>query len=234
MSTVRIAQLESRLIAVADDEKQRWWTNYVKGAQFLGVPMAQVRSIAREWYREVDSGDPVGLCIQLGGHPISEMKLSGIAIMEHELIPEGRMDVNYLPNVREALAAGSYDDWNTCDWLCVKVIGKVVTGATRQQHDDVLEWTSSDVLWEKRAGLVGFVNLLSHSEPSPGFDGAFLSAASNVVVDDRRFAQTAVGWTLRELSHRAPDRVAAFLAEHSTLMSAEGLASAGRTIGRQA
>jgi 3-methyladenine DNA glycosylase AlkD len=114
--------------------------------------------------------------------------------------------------------------------LCVKVIGKLVDDAPHTQHVSVLAWTSSDVLWEKRAGLVGFVNLLPHAEPSEGFDDAFLGAASIVVADGRRFAQTAAGWTLRELSRREPERVRVFVERYKAVMSSEALASAGRLL----
>jgi len=232
LETGRIAELEARLVAVADSDKQLWWTNYVKGAQFLGVPMAQVRSIARAWYGEFHTDDGVELCLRLGSHPLSEMKLAGIAIMEHELVPSGAMDVGTLNSIRDSLSSGSYDDWNTCDWLCVKVLGRIVDGAHRTDHDRVLAWTSSEVVWEKRAGLVAFVNLMPRAEPSPGFDQAFLSAASTVVKDNRRFAQTAAGWTLRELSRREPDLVRTFVHRHESKMSSEALASAMKHIKR--
>jgi 3-methyladenine DNA glycosylase AlkD len=226
MPSAPISELEARLSAVADESKQRWWANYVKGAEFLGVPMTQTRSIALDWFRADGFGDPVGLCLDLGSHQISEMKLAGIAIMEHELVPSGVMGIGDLARVRDALNVGGYDDWNTCDWLCVKVIGRLVDGGSRTEHERVLAWSSSGVLWEKRASLVGFVNLLPQQEPSTGFDGAFLVAAAAVVADDRRFAQTAVGWTMRELSHRQPKLVRSFVSDHGNLMSSEAMASA--------
>ena len=230
MDTGSIADLEARLRAVADHDKQRWWTNYVKGALFIGVPMAEVRSVARTWFRELDAHDAVGLCLDLGRHPISEMKLAGIAVMERDLVPAGVMTVSDLGRIQGALHRGGYNDWNTCDWLCVKVIGRLVDGANRAAHTAVLSWASSDVLWERRAGLVGFVNLLPKAEPSRGFDLAFLSAASTVVEDERRFAQTAAGWTLRELSRREPELVRTFLSNHSARMSNEARTAAGRVL----
>lgn len=230
MLSTQIAELVSRLETAADESKQRWWTNYVKGALFLGVPMAQTRATALDWYRASEFGDPVGLCLDLGSHQISEMKLAGIAIMEHDLVPSGVMSVGDLARVRRALNAGAYDDWNTCDWLCVKVVGKLVDGGVRADHDRVLAWTSSDVLWEKRAGLVGFVNHLPHTELSAGFDKAFLVATSTVIADQRRFAQTAAGWTLRELSHREPGLVRTFVDRHGSSMSGEARTSATRLL----
>ncbi len=226
MLSTRIGELETLLLDAADEAKQRWWADYVKGALFLGVPMAQTRAIALDWYRDGESSDPVGLCLELGRNPISEVKLAGIAIMEHDLVPNSVMTVGDLKRVRKALNAGAYDDWNTCDWLCVKVIGKLVDGGARADHDRVLAWTSSGVLWEKRAGLVGFVRHLPRSEISAGLDAAFLAAASTVVNDQRRFAQTACGWTLRELSHRKPGLVRSFVSDHGGLMSSEATASA--------
>jgi 3-methyladenine DNA glycosylase AlkD len=192
--------------------------------------MAQTRSIALDWFRAGGFDDPVGLCLDLGSHQISEMKLAGIAIMEHDLVPNALMDAGDLVRIRRALHSGSYDDWNTCDWMCVKVIGRLVDGAQPADHRSVLAWTSSDVLWEKRAGLVGFVNHLPHTELSAGLDEAFLTAAATIVTDQRRFAQTAAGWTLRELSHREPGLVRTFVDRHGSSMSGEARTSATRLL----
>ena len=75
MLSTQIGDLVTRLEAAADEAKQLWWTNYVKGALFLGVPMAHTRAIALDWYRSGESSDPVGLCLELGCDPISEHKI---------------------------------------------------------------------------------------------------------------------------------------------------------------
>jgi hypothetical protein len=224
----------------ADDRKAAWWANYVKGARFLGVPMADTRKVALGWWAgRGGDPDPIRTCLELGRHPLSDVKLAGVAIMEHVLIPGGELLPRDLPRIRDALDAGAYDDWNACDWMCVKVVGRLlaptVAGSPSGIHEeitrihgDVLEWSTSEALWTRRASLVGFVNLLQHSEPSPGFDEAFLATAGVLLADDRRFVQTGVGWTMRMFGLRCPLEAAAFLEAHIGSISREALANAAR------
>jgi 3-methyladenine DNA glycosylase AlkD len=211
----------------ADTRKAAWWSDYVKGARFLGVPMAETRSIALEWWDGLDdAGDPVDTCLDLGRHRISEVRLAGIAIMEHRLVPGGDLTAPSLERVRGALDDGAYDDWNTCDWLCVKVLGPLLSSPEPHVHADVLAWSASDTLWTRRASVVAFVNLIGPAEPSPGFDEAFASTAGLLLEDGRRFVQTAVGWTMRMFATRRPREAAAFLEDHIDVISREALDNA--------
>jgi 3-methyladenine DNA glycosylase AlkD len=223
-----------RLVAAlerhADPSKRAWWERYVKGAQFLGVPMASTRSVALDWWKSVDTDDPVGDCLDLGTHPVTEVKLAGVAVMERILVPTGAMDARHLRSVRRTIDAGGYDDWNACDWLCVKVLGPIAASSAAADQRAVLDWTEGSVTWTKRAGLVSFVNLVSEPPAWDGFDEAFLTAAATNAADGRRFVQTSVGWTLRELSHRAPELVTEFLEEHWQRMSRESLDNATKAL----
>ena len=43
--TGSVTSLEEELQAHSDPAKRAWWSNYVKGAAFYGVPMADTRRI---------------------------------------------------------------------------------------------------------------------------------------------------------------------------------------------
>ena len=85
-------------------------------------------------------------------------------------------------------------------------------------------------MWVKRAALVAFVNLIPRAEPSAGFDTRFAAAAIGVAQDQRRFCQTAIGWTMRELSVRNPLAVEGFLADHLQLLSREAISNASKKL----
>ena len=88
--------------------------------------------------------------------------------------------------------------------------------------DELIGWTASDELWLRRAGLVAFVDLAPKGDVAlPGLTERVLTGAERNSRDERRFAQTSVGWVLRELSKARPDDVRAFLADHGEAMSAE-------------
>jgi 3-methyladenine DNA glycosylase AlkD len=228
--TGSLASLEEELRANSDAAKRAWWSNYVKGAAFYGVPMADTRRIGLKWWSESDHADPLGEILSLGQHPITEVRLVGISILERVLIPEEVLDASDLNRIRAAMDNGAFDDWNTCDWFCVKVLHQLMAGGPPEAHIALLAWSDSSTLWAKRASLVGFVNLLPKSEPSEGFDSSFIDSAATVVEDQRRFCQTSIGWTMRELSVRDPARVEGFLGGHLAVLSREAITNASKKL----
>lgn len=225
-----VGTLERELRAHADPEKQAWWSNYVKGAEFYGVTMADTRRLGLEWWQSTEHDDPVAEAVALGHHPTTEIRLAGISIMERILIPDGTMGSSDLSLLQDAMSAGAFDDWNTCDWFCIKALQKLMDGASIETHTEMLSWTQADVMWVKRAALVAFVNLIPRAEPSIGFDTRFTAAASIVAEDQRRFCQTSIGWTMRELSVRSPLTVESFIANHLQLLSREAVSNATKKL----
>ena len=102
----------------------------------------------------------------------------------------------------ERYRKGAIDDWNTCDWLCVWVFGPPALVDLAPAGD---------------GNFAGFSDML-------------LAVCARNVVRSERFAQTGVGWVLRELSRAEPERVAAFVRDHARSMSREAARSAVRKL----
>ncbi len=79
----------------------------------------------------------------------------------------------------------------------------------------------SGSLWQRRAPAAAFASLGGAPAPFPEFTALCLDVCRAVLAERQRFAQTAVGWLLRELSKRQPEVVAAFVAEHADLLIPE-------------
>jgi 3-methyladenine DNA glycosylase AlkD len=217
-----IADLQAELERRALPEKREWWESYVKGAPFRGTPMADIRAAVRDWLAADPEADPRAAAEELMRQPLSEDKLAGILILSEHLIDGlGPAD---LPGFRALLADGHLAGWNNCDWFCVKVLGRMLERSPERERiaDELVEWTRDEDLWVRRAGLVAFVNLAPRGDAAlPGLTRRVLDGAERNSRDGRRFAQTSVGWTLRELSKAAPDAVRHFLDEHGERLSAE-------------
>jgi 3-methyladenine DNA glycosylase AlkD len=111
---------------------------------------------------------------------------------------------------------GHVDDWSTCDWYCVKVLGRFVERGEdrRERAEAIAAWRVAPTLWQRRAAVVSFVNLAPRGERFfEGFPDLLLAVCLANVADPARFSQTSAGWLLRELSRAEPDRVQAFLDE---------------------
>ena len=228
--TGSVTSLEEELQAHSDPAKRAWWSNYVKGAAFYGVPIADTRRIGLRWWQGSHHANPLAEALALGQHPITEIKLTGISILERSLVPSGDLSASNLRQLRAAMDDGAFDDWNTCDWFCVKVLHRLMDGGAPDAHMELLSWSESSILWAKRASLVGFVNILPKHEPSEGFDGRFVDSANMVSLDKRRFCQTSIGWTMRELSLRKPAVVESFLEDRLANLSREAITNASKKL----
>jgi 3-methyladenine DNA glycosylase AlkD len=79
-------------------------------------------------------------------------------------------------------------------------------------------------LWQRRAANVAFVNLAKRGEANfEGFTTLMLDTCAVTLRSEERFAQTGVGWLLRELAAADRDRVLAFTEAHLGEMSREAV-----------
>ena len=223
-----IADLQAELQRRALPEKKEWWENYVKGSAFRGTPMAEIRTAVRDWLAAHPDADARAAAEELMRQPLSDDKLAGILILSEHLMDElGAAD---LPRFRALLADGHLAGWNNCDWFCVKVLGRMLERSPERERiaDELLGWTHSDDLWVRRAGLVAFVNVAPRGDAAlAGLTDRVIAGAERNSRDERRFAQTSVGWTLRELSKAEPGAVRRFLDEHGDRLSAKSRRAAG-------
>ena len=234
---VTAADLDRRLAARGDAEKRAWWERYLKGeAAFHGVPVATVREVVHSWYvdhelAQLDDGQFVAHLTAAVALPATENALAvSVLLQDHtldRLLPE-----RDLPTLAGWFDDGHVADWNSCDWLCVRVLGPLVERHGAETGAAIAGWRDAPGLWRRRAAVVAFVNLVGREpEVFPGCRRLVLETCASNVADPRRFAQTGVGWVLRELSTAAPEAVTAFVAEHASELSSEARRTATVRLG---
>jgi len=229
-----LAALQRRLDARANPTTRSWWEAYLKGAiSFRGVKMQEVRESLITWYLEDQIGrrpvaEQTELALALLRQPLAEDKLAGILMMREVLFPAGALRWRHdLGRLAALFDEGAVADWNTCDWLCVKVLALLVGHEGVACARVVAGWKTAPGLWRRRASVVTFATLAPRGDDNfAGFTDLLLDSCAELVRDPARFAQTGVGWAQRELSRPEPDRVADFVARHSAELSAEARRSA--------
>ena len=223
-----VAEVAARLAARANDRTGAWWDRYLKGAiEFRGVPMGEVRTVVHDLWREreldrLSRDERRRVVLELFAQPHAEDKLAAILLLAELMLDElGAADVDFLAQPFER---GSVADWSTCDWYCVKVVGRVIERADdpRAAAEAVAEWCRAPTLWQRRAAAVSFVRPARSGDAAlPGLTELVLQVCAVNARDPERFSQTSVGWVLRELSHTAPAEVAAFVDAHADMLSRE-------------
>jgi len=163
--------------------KKAWWERYLKHEiEFYGVPMADIRRIVKAWVvdnQETKRNDDTNtnskpdlsllllpVAWRLFRQPIAEQKLAAISILQEHAFDQ--LDATRdLPILAQLLDQGFIADWNTTDWLCVRVLGKwMMTTTTNQDNDkdnptvalQIAAWAKDPnaSLWRQRAALVAF------------------------------------------------------------------------------
>jgi 3-methyladenine DNA glycosylase AlkD len=225
-----IPPLQARLDALATDKSRSFWQGYMKGAvPFRGVPMAAIRGAVHAWWRHdgpamLPTACQKQLAISLFEGRYGEDKLAGTLALQELLLPD--LTPPDLERLGALFERGLIADWNTCDWLCVKVLGRWVARdlPNRSTGEAIVGWRGARTVWQRRAANVAFVNLAKRGEHNfGGFTGLMLQTCAVTVQSSERFAQTGVGWLLRELAHTQQAAVVDFLRCHLGQMSREGL-----------
>ncbi len=225
MDSARIAASITRQLATSGDRaKKDWWESYLRGViGFHGVPMGEVRRIVHDAVEAPAEPDEIiDLARVLLQGPIAEQKLAGILLLAEVAGPEamlGRLGV-----LSEVFDEGHIFDWNTCDWLCVKVLGPAVAAGGYPAAETLTGWRDAPGLWRRRASMVGLVPVVGEGDAViPGLTWLTVDTCASHAADDRRFIQTGIGWTMRELSTAEPETVEAFLRRHRSVLSREAV-----------
>src|SRR5918995_3544930 len=214
-----IERLQLQLNAHATTARREWWTKYLRGAaSFRGVKMGDVRKAVHTWYEEERLGE------HLSGGQQNELVL----MLLEEILPAGTLDWRSdLPRCARLFDQGYIRDWSTCDWFCVKVLGPVVEQQGEACARAISKWREGDSVWQRRASVVAFANLAREGDHNfPGFTEMMFDNCSHLLGSQERFAQTGVGWVLRELSRSDRDRVVRFVEANLDRLSREAIKNA--------
>lgn len=196
--------------------------------------MGEVRRVVGPWWTSeslnaasATEQRSAALALFEGEH--AEERLAGILVLaEHIGSDLGTHDLaSFAPLFERGLLA----DWNLTDWFSVKVLAKMIRDDPDRPTTAraVAQWRSAAPLWQRRAACVAFVPLAKDGASSvPELPALVEAAADALVLDPARFAQTGVGWVMRELAKAEPARVQAFAERHLARLSLEAVRSLGK------
>jgi 3-methyladenine DNA glycosylase AlkD len=170
--------------------------------------MGDVRTAVHAWFEEERLGERLSvgqlkdLALMLLEEEYTEDKLAGILFLQEILLQAGALDGrSELPRFARLFDGGYIRDWSICGWFCVKVLGPLVEQQGEPCAQAISAWREAESVWQRRASVVAFANLASKGDQTfPGFTEMVLNNCSYLLESQERFAQTGVGWVLRELS----------------------------------
>lgn len=203
-------------------DKAAWWNRYMKGSiPFLGAGIPEIRKYLLELNRKeqldtLPMNRQVGMVKQLLRGRYAEEKLA--AILYIELFWLGRHRNSFMLD----LLSDGFDerhifDWNTTDWLCVKILSPMIDSGDKEVIWTLKRWNRDPYLWKARASLVPFARVRGIT----AYRKEIAQMADILIRRNERFAKTAVGWVLREYSREDPQFVVDFISRHASHTTAE-------------
>lgn len=218
---------QEALQAAATEKAKQWWEKYMKGViPFRGVGIPVNRELLAQWridnaLDELPLERQLDLALDFLSEPIAEDKLAGIIYLQLylcEQLPWKKLLARFEIIYKKQLIF----DWNICDWFCIRVLGAMIKKSGIKCAEAIANWRDAGYLWQARSSLVPFVYLASESLYYP-----LIREAGSVLINrEERFAKTAVGWVLREVSAYDEKLVTGFVESHLESFSRESLKNA--------
>lgn len=208
-----IHELQGSLQQAASPKTRDWWEKYMRDViPFRGVGIPEIRRILMAWREQHGISnwtvaDQTDLALKLFESGIAEDKLAGILFLQdylYDRLPWQEMLDRYARLYQQGLIF----DWNTCDWFCVRVLGPTIQRHGMDCASAVNRWMLAENLWQARSSVVAFVPVVD----DPALTPLILEACTVLIAREERFAKTAVGWILRDLSKSDRDLVRQFVA----------------------
>jgi 3-methyladenine DNA glycosylase AlkD len=204
-------RLISSLRGCADPERAGKDRNYHKSSwEHWGVTAPQMEAAIRETLRGAAPDTLMRISSDLWPEPVWDLKIVAARILARKSVPPDERLWRFV-----IARMGDLDAWAVADNMA-SVASRCLIADPRRL-DAVETWVDSPHLWTRRASLV-FTLPWTRSGRDPE---RMLGWAERLCGDREWFIQKAIGWWLRELGKRDPDRVRRFLAEHGA--GAEGL-----------
>jgi 3-methyladenine DNA glycosylase AlkD len=215
---VAAEELTVALAAHADPERAVQERRYLKSElEHFGVSVPATRRCVRDWVRAhptLDHDALVGLVTELWDHPtpaIHERRLAAVELLEARRQLLSAADLPLLERLlREART------WALLDGLSVSVVGELALADPAAFDAVVRRWATDDERWLRRASLLAHLPAIRAGTP----DHERLFALADPMLEETWFfIRKAIGWVLRELGHREPATVVAWLEPRVTRAS---------------
>ena len=181
---------------------------------YLGVANPDTNAVVKAWRQTLSLDQRIALSRGLWQTNIFEARLAAAKLLTQARIRPDQevwqLIASWVPD---------FDSWAIADHAAMAGMKRLVADPSRL--DEVEKWTTSELMWARRAALVFTLPWTKQNHPKPdelAVRDRVLGWAAAYVDDPDWFIQKAVAWWLRDLSKHDPQRVRAFLAENGSGM----------------
>lgn len=198
INTQIVNSIKTNLRNNTNNGSKEFWTKYLKNEiEFIGVGIPKIRDIVNKVinsHNTLSGNDYFYIAYDLMKSKISEDKLSSIILLQE--CANKINHVNLISFIDRIFTEKLIFEWNTCDWLCVRLLTPVIDSQNKDNILLILNWHKKEYLWHARASLVPFAQCVNLSK----YLSILRKPMEKLIMREERFSKTAVGWILREIS----------------------------------
>lgn len=201
--------------------------------KYRGLKTPNTTAVTRQFLKtqEMDAQTSRDLAYGLIESEFAEDKIAGMIVWQEKYLKLSNSSIDWLDELHriEKLFDDNYVyDWATNDGICSRVLAALIKSQYGPNVEAcsraVAAWSSDSNLWKKRSSLVSFVGMAGKSpEIFPGFRQMLIETLGVVVQSPERFAQTGVGWVVRQLGTADSGALLEFCEANLKYFSREGL-----------
>ena len=199
----------------ADEKRTADMAKYHKVKRlYLGVANPDIDALVKTWRANDTLDERIARADALWATDVHECRIAAAKLLTQARI---RPDDAVWETLQSWLP--TFDAWAIADHAATAMQKRLIADPSRL--DIVETWTTSEHMWTRRAALIATLPWAKMNNPKPEEAAArerILGWAASYVTDRAWFMQKSIGWWLRDLSKRDPERVAGFLAEHGAAM----------------
>ena len=220
MKTVK--KLQNQLQKASDPKTKKWFENYLRNViSYRGVKTPLVCKILAQWRFEEGLSDwsfqkQLEIACNLIRQKKAEDKFAGTIYIQKYLI--GKINSKILLEKFDQLyKENCFWDWCTTDWFCVRVLNPMIILHGKSVAETIAGWRKRKNFWQRRSSIVSFRKASEEKK----YHGLIKKIVADLVNEQDRFIQTAVGWVLSDLSKNYPEVASRIVENHFNLLCPE-------------
>lgn len=167
---------------------------YGEGDIFIGITIAQIRKIVKQYYKEAD----FKIIAELLHSAIYEERSLALYILTEKF--QKTKNQNELDQIIDfyinPINLKWINNWDLVDISCYKILGKYIFNSP-QKIDILYNFVKSDNLWEKRIAIVSTLAFIKESQFEYTID-----ICEKLLNDKHNLIHKAIGWILREVGKK--------------------------------
>lgn len=188
--------------------------SYLKSdLDFIGVTTPDLRAAARLWLKahpDLDRPALLALAGDLWATDNHELRSFGLELLQARIALLRSEDVDLLEDLLRRSRS-----WAYVDFIATQLVGPLVERDPRL-NDRLDRWVKDPDFWLRRTAVLA---LLGPLRRGGGDWPRFVRYADRLLGEKEFFIRKALGWVLREVSKKDPERVRRFLAERERRVS---------------